>query len=68
MEERSDERHLWMWVGIAAGVAVGAAAVVLVLRQVDAPHRMERLLRRCEDRIHNIEGSLSDLESSLSTS
>ena len=68
MEERSDERHLCMWVGIAAGVAVGAAAVVLVLRQVDAPHRMERLLRRCEDRIHNIEGSLSDLESSLSTS
>ncbi|MBN1459296.1 MAG: hypothetical protein JXA57_07155 [Armatimonadetes bacterium] len=68
MEERTDERHLWMWVGLAAGAAAGAVAVMLVLRQVDAPHRVERLLRRCEDRIHNIEGSLSDLESSLSTS
>lgn len=68
MEERSDERHLWMWVGIAAGAAAGAVAVMLILRQVDPPHRVERLLRRCEDRIHNIEGSLSDLESSLSTS
>jgi hypothetical protein len=68
MDERSDERHLWMWVGIAAGLAAGAAGVMFVLRQVDAPHRVERLLRRCADRIHNIESSLSDLESSLTPS
>jgi hypothetical protein len=57
-----------MGVVSAAGRAAGAAGVMFVLRQVDAPHRVERLLRRCEDRIHNIESSLSDLESSLNPS
>jgi hypothetical protein len=65
MEETSDSREMWMWIGIAAGVAVGVAGVVYLMRHTDAPHRLEKLLQRCEDRIHNIESSLSGLESSL---
>ena len=67
MEETSEERQLWVWIGIAAGLTLGAAATVYLLRHNDAAHRMDRLLRRCEGRIHNIESSLSDLESSLTS-
>lgn len=68
MEETSEERQLWVWIGIAAGLTLGAAATVYILRHNDAAHRMDRLLRRCEGRIHNIESSLTDLESSLNSS
>jgi hypothetical protein len=67
MEETCDSRQLWMWVGIAAGVALGVVGVAYLVNQTDAPRRMERLLRRCEDRINNIEGSLAGLESSLNS-
>jgi hypothetical protein len=66
MEETSDSREMWMWIGIAAGVAVGVAGVLYLMRHTDAPHRLEKLLKQCEDRIHSIESSLSGLESSLS--
>jgi hypothetical protein len=66
--EEVQARQLWVWVGIAAGVALGAAGVVYLFRQGDAAHRMDRLLRRCEDRIQNIQSSLADLESTLSPS
>jgi len=65
MEESCDSREMWMWVGIAAGVAVGVAGVAYLMRHTDVPRRLEKLLRRCEDRIHSIESSLSGLESSL---
>jgi hypothetical protein len=65
MEESSDSREMWMWIGIAAGIAVGVTGVIYLMRHTDAPHRLEKLLKRCEDRIHNIESSLSGLESSL---
>jgi hypothetical protein len=63
-----DSREVWMWIGIAVGVALGTAGVVYLMRRTDAPRHMEKLLRRCEDRIHNIESALTGLESSLSSS
>ena len=66
--EESDSREVWMWVGIAAGAALGIAGVAYLIRRTDAPRSMERLLRRCEERIHSIESSLAGLESSLSSS
>ncbi len=65
MDETSQERELWVWIGIVAGLAVGVVGALYLIRHNDAAHRMDRLLRRCEDRIHNIEASLADLESSL---
>ena len=65
MEECCDSREVWIWVGIAAGVALGVAGVAYFVHKTDAPHRMEKLLRRCEDRIHGIEDSIAGLESSL---
>ncbi len=66
--EETQARQLWVWAGIAVGVALGAAGVVYLFRQGDAGHRMDRLLRRCEDRIKNIQSSLADLESTLTPS
>jgi len=68
MEDTSQERQQWIWMGIVAGLALGAAATVYLLRHNDAARRMDRLLRRCEGRIHNIESSLEGLESSLAPS
>jgi len=59
------KRSALVWLGVGVGVA---AAVLYLLRHNDAAHRMNRLLRRCEDRIHGIEDSLSHLESSLGSS
>ncbi len=63
-----DSAQLWTWVGIGAGVALGAAGVIYLLLRTNGPRRMEKLLRRCEDRILSIESSLSDLESSFGSS
>ncbi len=54
-----------LWLALVLGVAGGVAGVIYLLRHNDASHRMDRLLRRCEGRIHNIESSLAELESSL---
>jgi hypothetical protein len=61
--DRDDEHHAWLWVATAAGLALGVAGVVWYLRYRDPGRSMERLLRRCQDRITGIESSLSDLES-----
>lgn len=68
MTEESEAPDVWTWVGIAAGVAIGVAGVMYLLHQTDAPHRLERLLQRCENRIHGLEDVLTGLETSLQTS
>jgi hypothetical protein len=65
MEERAHKRQMALWLALVLGVAGGVAGAVYLLRHNDAAHRMDRLLRRCEGRIHNIESSLAELESSL---
>jgi|GEM_PF-1943858 len=65
MDDATHKHSPLFWAGIAAGVAFGVAAVIYIVRQTDPPHRMDRILRRCESRIDNIESSLADLESTL---
>jgi hypothetical protein len=65
-EERKEEDHYaWLWVAAAAGLALGVAGVVWFLRYRDPVTRMNRLLRRCQERITGIEASLSELESAF---
>lgn len=66
--EEVEDRQTWMWVALTIGAAVGAFGLVYLLLRRNPTHRLDRLLRRCEDRIHNIEGSLAELESTLSPS
>jgi hypothetical protein len=65
MEESAHKRQVALWLAVVLGVAGAVAGTVYLLRHNDAAHRMDRLLRRCEGRIHNIEGSLAELESTL---
>ena len=60
-----EEHHAWLWVATAAGLALGVAGVVWYMCYRDPSRSMERLLRRCQDRITGIESSLSDLESAV---
>jgi len=61
-----DEEHNdWLWVAAAAGLALGVAGIVWYQRYRDPARSMERLLRRCEERIVGIESSLTDLESAV---
>jgi len=50
---------------VAAGAAVSTAAAVWLVWYGDPAQRMERILRRCQDRIGDIEEALSELETSL---
>lgn len=64
-ECEDEAHHAWLWVAAAAGLALGVAGVVWVMRYRDPAHSMDRLLHRVQDRINVIESSLSDLESAL---
>jgi hypothetical protein len=65
MEESAHKRQTVLWLALVLGVAGGVAGLIYLLRHTDAAHRMDRLLRRCEGRIHNIESTLAELESTL---
>lgn len=65
MEEGAHKRQMALWLALVLGVAGGVAGAIYLVRRNDAAHRMNRLLRRCEGRIHNIESSLAELESTL---
>jgi len=57
-----------MWIAGVAGAAVAAVGLVYFLRYRDPGYRMDRLLRRCEARIDDVEAFLAQLEQSLSDS
>lgn len=67
-EPEDDERCAWVWVAGAVGFAVAAVGVVWLLRYRHPVRRLNRLLRRCQERIQGIESSLSHLESQLQSS
>jgi len=67
-EHENEERNAWLWVAAAAGLALGVAGVVWWLRYRDPVRSVERLLRRCQERITDIESSLSDLETAVGAS
>lgn len=64
-DAKRDDRTSWWWVAVAAGAALSTAAAIWLLWYGDPAHRMDRILRRCQDRIGDIEEALSDLEVSL---
>lgn len=63
VEESEHRQYLWM--AVAAGAALGTAALVWLVWYRDPARRMQRLLRRCQERITDIEESLDQLEASL---
>jgi hypothetical protein len=63
-QSESRERAVWVWAAIAAGGALGIIGLIYLFYR-DPGRRMNRLLLRCEDRIHHIEAALADLNESL---
>ena len=60
--EEAESGRLWTWVAVAAGAALGVLVVIYLSQQRDPSYRMDRVLRRCEERIRDIESSLLDLQ------
>jgi hypothetical protein len=50
---------------VAAGAALSTAALIWLVWYGDPAHRTDRILRRCQHRIGDIEEALSELETSL---
>lgn len=65
-QDQEEAAQTWTWLAAVAGAAVAAVGLVYLLRQRDPGHRMDRLLRRCEARIEDVETFLAQLEHSLS--
>jgi hypothetical protein len=60
-ETDRQDRATWLWISVAAG-AVAGAVVAIWLAQYRKPDRsMDRLLRRCSDRLDTIEESVATL-------
>ena len=59
--ETSADHSTWIWGAVAAGVVVGAVAVIWLMQYRKPDHSVDRLLRHAYDRIEDIEASLSSL-------
>jgi hypothetical protein len=60
-QPEEQDHAAWVWGAVAAGVVLGAVGV-LWLTQYRKPDRsMDRLLRRCYDRLEDIEASIAGL-------
>jgi hypothetical protein len=60
-ETEAQDHAAWVWGAVAAGVVVGAVAVIWLMQYRKPDHRADRLLRRCQDRLEDLEASLSTL-------
>ena len=67
-QAEEEEGHAWIWLAAVGGAALAAVGLVYVLRARDPGYRMDRLLRRCEARIDDVETSLAQIEQSLADS
>ena len=67
-QAEEEEGHTWIWLAAVGGAALAAVGIVYVLRARDPGYRMDRLLRRCEARIDDVEVSLAQLEQSIADS
>ena len=61
--DHREEHASWMWMAIAAGALAGAVAAIWLLQYRKPDRSMDRLLRRCSDRLDTIEASVTDLVS-----
>ncbi len=62
MSKSNGEGRQYLWMAVAAGAAAATAALVWMMWQRSPTQRTERLLRRCQRRITDIEESLGRTE------
>ncbi len=55
------DNAVWVWSAVAAGVVLGAVGIVWLMQYRKPDRSMDRLLRRCYDRLEDIESSLATL-------
>lgn len=60
-ETEEPDHAAWVWGAVAAGVVVGAVAVIWLMQYRKPDRSTDRLLRRCQERLEDIEASLSTL-------
>jgi hypothetical protein len=60
-EAEEHDRHAWVWGAVAAGAVVGAVGIIWLMQYRKPDRSMDRLLRRCYDRLEDIETSLTTL-------
>ncbi len=61
-QETDDQDHAaWLWMAVAAGAVAGAVAAIWLVRYRKPDRSMDRLLRRCSDRLDDIEASVTNL-------
>lgn len=51
----------WVWGAVAAGVVLGAVGVIWLMQYRNPNRSVDRLLRRCYDRLEDIEASITSL-------
>ncbi len=59
--EEHEDSAAWVWGAVAAGVVLGAVGLVWLMQYRKPDRSMDRLLRRCYDRLEDIETSLATL-------
>ncbi len=60
-ETEEQDKSAWIWGAVAAGVVLGAIGIIWFMQYRKPDRSMDRLLRRCYDRLEDIEDSLSSL-------
>jgi hypothetical protein len=56
----------WTWLAVVAGAGLVALGATYLLRRRNPIRSVDRLLRRCERRIQDLESAVIGLESALS--
>ncbi len=60
-ESQKHDSAVWVWSAVAAGMVLGAVGVIWLMQYRHPDKSMDRLLRRCHDRLEDIESSLATL-------
>jgi hypothetical protein len=63
-ESDQQDRATWLWMAVAAGAVAGALTAIWLAQYRKPDRSMDRLLRRCSDRLDTIEESVTALISS----
>ena len=63
----SDSRafEAWVWLAAATGAALVTFGAAYLIRRRNPVRSVNRLLRRCEQRIHDLESAVIGIESTL---
>jgi hypothetical protein len=64
-DRESEAFEVWTWLAVVAGAGLVALGVTYLVRRRNPVRSVDRLLRRCEQRIQSLESALTGLESAL---